>query len=47
MEGAFDWEVIWRSRQVLWDGLMLSFKLFGIALATVESGHAAPGTRTK
>ena len=33
MEGGFDWEVIWRSRQVLWGGLVLSFKLFGIALA--------------
>jgi glutamate/aspartate transport system permease protein len=33
MEGGFDWEVIWRSREVLWDGLMLSFKLFAIALA--------------
>ena len=33
MEGAFDWAVIWKSRQILWDGLMLSFKLFGIALA--------------
>ena len=33
MEGSFDWMVIWKSRQVLWDGLLLSFKLFGIALA--------------
>jgi glutamate/aspartate transport system permease protein len=33
MEGAFDWAVIWKSRQILLDGLLLSFKLFGIALA--------------
>jgi len=29
----FDWAVIWKSREVLWDGLMLSLKLFAIALA--------------
>ena len=33
MEGAFDWAVIWKSRQILWDGFLLSLKLFGIALA--------------
>jgi glutamate/aspartate transport system permease protein len=33
MEGAFDWAVIWKSRAILWDGLMLSLQLFGIALA--------------
>ena len=32
MEG-FDWGVIWKSREVLWDGMLLSLKLFGIALA--------------
>ncbi|QJR15395.1 amino acid ABC transporter permease [Usitatibacter palustris] len=29
----FDWSVIWKSREVLWDGMVLSLKLFGIALA--------------
>ena len=29
----FDWGVIWKSREVLWDGMKLSLKLFGIALA--------------
>ena len=33
MEGAFDWEVIWRSRGVLLAGLWLSTQLFAIALA--------------
>jgi glutamate/aspartate transport system permease protein len=33
MEGAFDWAVIWKSRQILWDGFVLSLQLFGIALA--------------
>lgn len=28
----YDWAVIWKSRQVLWDGMLLSAKLFGIAL---------------
>ena len=32
MEG-FDWAVIWKSREILWDGLLLSVKLFAIALA--------------
>ena len=29
----FDWNVIWKSREVLWSGMLLSLKLFGIALA--------------
>ena len=29
----FDWGVIWKSREVLWDGMKLSLQLFGIALA--------------
>jgi len=33
MEGAFDWAVIWKSRQILWDGFLMSLQLFGIALA--------------
>ena len=33
MEGAFDWTVIWRSRDVLLGGMWLSLQLFGIALA--------------
>lgn len=33
MEGAFDWAVIWKSRQILWDGFVVSLQLFGIALA--------------
>jgi glutamate/aspartate transport system permease protein len=32
MEGGFDWGVIWRSREVLWDGLLFSLQLFAIAL---------------
>ena len=32
MEG-FDWAVIWKSREVLWGGMLLSVKLFAIALA--------------
>ena len=32
MEG-FDWNVIWKSREVLWEGMLLSLKLFAIALA--------------
>jgi glutamate/aspartate transport system permease protein len=30
---AFDWNVIWKSRHVLWGGMLLSLKLFAIALA--------------
>jgi len=33
MGGEFDWGVIWKYREALWDGLVTSFKLFGIALA--------------
>ncbi len=33
MGGYFDWGVIWRSREVLWDGLLFSLELFAIALA--------------
>jgi glutamate/aspartate transport system permease protein len=33
MGGEFDWGVIWKYREALWDGLITSFKLFGIALA--------------
>ena len=33
MEGGFDWAVIWKSREILWGGFLLSLKLFGIALA--------------
>lgn len=29
----FDWGVIWKNREVLWDGMLLSLKLFAIALA--------------
>ena len=29
----FDWGIIWKSRQVLWDGMKLSLQLFAIALA--------------
>jgi glutamate/aspartate transport system permease protein len=29
----FDWAVIWKSREVLWEGMLLSLKLFAIALA--------------
>ena len=32
MDG-FDWGVIWKSREVLWGGMLLSLKLFAIALA--------------
>ena len=32
MDG-FDWGVIWKSREVLWSGMLLSLKLFAIALA--------------
>jgi len=32
MGGDFDWAVIWRSREVLWSGMLLSLKLFAIAL---------------
>jgi glutamate/aspartate transport system permease protein len=32
MGGSFDWSVIWTYRAALWDGLMTSFQLFGIAL---------------
>src|SRR5688572_29444193 len=32
MEG-FDWAIIWKSREVLWSGFLLSLKLFAIALA--------------
>jgi glutamate/aspartate transport system permease protein len=30
---GFDWNVIWKSRHVLWGGMLLSLKLFAIALA--------------
>ena len=30
---SFDWAVIWKSREVLWSGFLLSLKLFAIALA--------------
>jgi glutamate/aspartate transport system permease protein len=30
---GFDWAVIWKSREVLWSGFLLSLKLFAIALA--------------
>ena len=29
----FDWGVIWKYREALWDGMLTSLKLFGIALA--------------
>ena len=29
----FDWSVIWKNREVLWEGMQLSLKLFAIALA--------------
>ena len=29
----FDWGVIWKNREVLWEGMQLSIKLFAIALA--------------
>jgi glutamate/aspartate transport system permease protein len=31
--GEFDWSVIWKYREVLWDGMKMSLQLFGIALA--------------
>ena len=31
--GEFDWGVIWKYREVLWDGMLTSLKLFAIALA--------------
>ena len=33
MGGEFDWSVIWKYREVLWDGMLTSLKLFAIALA--------------
>ena len=33
MSGEFDWAVIWKYREVLWDGMLTSLKLFAIALA--------------
>ena len=33
MFDGFDWDVIWKSRHVLWSGMLLSLKLFAIALA--------------
>ncbi len=33
MGGEFDWGVIWKFREVLWDGLVTSVQLFAIALA--------------
>ena len=32
MEGGFDWAVIWKSRQILWDGFVMSVQIFAIAL---------------
>ncbi len=29
----FDWSVVWKYREVLWDGMLTSLKLFAIALA--------------
>jgi len=37
MGGEFDWGVIWKYRESLWDGLATSFKLFGIALTGASS----------
>ena len=31
--GEMDWGVIWKYREVLWDGMLTSLKLFAIALA--------------
>ena len=31
--GEFDWSVIWKYREALWDGMLTSLKLFAIALA--------------
>ena len=33
MGGEFDWSVIWKYREALWDGMLTSLKLFAIALA--------------
>jgi len=33
MGGEFDWSVVWKYREVLWDGMLTSLKLFAIALA--------------
>jgi len=33
MGGEFDWAVIWKYREALWDGMLTSLKLFAIALA--------------
>ena len=33
MGGEFDWGVIWKYREALWDGMLTSLKLFAIALA--------------
>jgi glutamate/aspartate transport system permease protein len=33
MGGEFDWSVVWKYREVLWDGMLTSLKLFVIALA--------------
>jgi glutamate/aspartate transport system permease protein len=33
MGGEFDWIVIWKYREALWDGMLTSLKLFAIALA--------------
>ena len=33
MGGEFDWSVIWKYREVLWDGMVTSLQLFAIALA--------------
>ena len=33
MGGDFDWIVIWKYREALWDGMLTSLKLFAIALA--------------
>ncbi|HXN16470.1 MAG TPA: ABC transporter permease subunit [Usitatibacter sp.] len=32
MEGL-DWSIVWKNREVLWDGMKFSFELFAIALA--------------
>jgi glutamate/aspartate transport system permease protein len=31
--GELDWSVVWKYREVLWDGMLTSLKLFAIALA--------------
>ncbi len=33
MGGEFDWSVIWKYREALWDGMLTSLRLFAIALA--------------